>query len=308
MYLKYFFQLVRWKNLVLIALMQFLIKFYFLSNFEFATTLTYSLFYLLVFATICITASGYIINDIYDYKIDLINKSNKVIIEKYISIKSSKKLYFVLNTLGVILGAFLSFKINKPIYSLYFVIISAILFIYSKYLKGRVLIGNITVSLLLALSILIVLIFDKMHPINLKQINLTNTTQHIIIIYAIIAFLINLIREIVKDIEDVNGDYNNNLKTLPIIFGRKSAKNVAIFLGILSSLTFLFIVFNKLKIDTIVFGYIFLLIFSPLLYSIYLLNKAKKKKHYTKISTLLKIIIFTGVLSIPLISNYFLNV
>ncbi len=108
-----FFNLIRWKNLLLIALMQFLIKYYFLINVGFQTALSNSLFYLLVFATITITASGYIINDIIDSKIDTINKPSKVIVGNKISILNTKKLYFLLTSIGILTGVYLSIRIGN---------------------------------------------------------------------------------------------------------------------------------------------------------------------------------------------------
>lgn len=306
MKIKSFFQLIRWKNLVLIALMQFLVKYYLISNNIFLTQLNYLWFTLLITATILITAGGYIINDIIDFKIDIINKPTKTLLNKKITIKSAKRLYYILNFIGIFGGFLLSLHIEKPLYTFIFISISALLYIYSKYLKGILLIGNIIISTLLGFSILIVLIFDESFPRNLIEINSSILIQHIIILYAIGAFLINLIREIVKDLEDINGDYNNNLKTLPILFGRTIARNIAISISIINIFFILFIVFNNLSIISLAFGYIFLLVFIPLLYSIYMLYNARTKNNYKKISSLLKFIIFTGILSIPMISNYFL--
>jgi len=303
-----FFNLIRWKNLALIALMQILIKVFFFNNFGFETTLSTTYFYLLVLSTTVITASGYIINDIIDLKTDLINKSNKVIINKKITLQKAQKLYFALTIIGVLLGIFISFKINKPLYSLIFIGVSLVLFLYSKYLKGQVLIGNLIVSYLLAFSILIVLLFELPTSMNSMQWDNFYSIQLIIYVYAICAFLLNSIRELIKDIEDINGDYNTKLKTFPIVFGRKVARNFTILISILTVLFFLFGIFNFLKINTLAFGYIFIFIFSPLLYFIYLLWDAKTKKRYSKLSKLLKIIILLGVLSIPIISNHLQNV
>ena len=302
-----FFNLIRWKNLLLIALMQFLIKYCFLTGFSFQTILSNSLFFLLVFATITITASGYVINDIIDLKTDLINKPNKVIVSNKISISNVKKLYIILTVVGILTGIYLAFIIGRPYLSLYFIIVSLLLFIYSKFLKGRILIGNMIVSLLLAFSIFIVLIFDTALPINMRQINSLILTQHAVIIYALFAFLLNFIREIIKDIEDIDGDYNDELKTLPIILGRKFARNFAMFISLITIYLLIFIAIRFIELTSIAFLYILVFVFIPLLYFIVKSWNAKTKKQYTFLSNLLKFIIFFGILSIPIISNLLKN-
>ena len=301
---KAFFNLIRWKNLLLIALLQFLIKYYLLSDFSFQTILSNSLFYILVFATITITAAGYIINDIIDIKVDAINKPNKVIIDNKISIPNAKKLYFLLTSIGILAGIYVSIKVDKPLFSLCFIAISLLLYTYSKYLKGKVLIGNIVVSLLLAFSILILLFFDIPIKMNSMQWSLYLKIQFVIIIYAVFAFLLNFIREIIKDIEDIDGDYNEELKTFPIIFGRKRARNFVIFISVITIYLLIFIISNFLKIKTIPFAYIGVFVFLPLLYFTYKLWNSKTKKQYSFLSKLLKIIILLGIISIPILSNY----
>lgn len=299
-----FFNLIRWKNLVLIAFMQFLVKYYFLTGFGFQTTLSNPLFYILVLVTICITASGYIINDIIDLKVDKINKPKKIIVENEISISNSKKLYFLLTSIGVLAGIYVSIKIGKPLYSLIFIGISATLYSYSKYLKGTVLIGNVVVSLLLSFSILILLFFDIPIRMNSMQWSMYLKIKFIIIIYAVFSFLLNFIREIIKDIEDVDGDYNEGLKTFPVVFGRKRARNFAIFVSFFVIFSFLFGIFNFLILEPFSFIYFFILLFLLLLYFTYKLWFSKTKKHYSFLSNLLKIIILLGIISIPIVSNY----
>jgi 4-hydroxybenzoate polyprenyltransferase len=307
MQLKHFFQLIRWKNLVLIASMQFLIKHFFLSNFSFQTSLNYYLFSLLVASTILISAGGYIINDINDVKTDLINKPKRVIVKEHISFSNTIKLYYLLNFLGLLCGIILSIKIEKPLYSLYFISIAAILYIYSKYLKGKVIIGNITVSLLLAFSIFIILIFDTPQPINMEQINHVITIQYVIIVYSFCAFLLSLIREVIKDIEDVNGDYNQNFATLPIVYGRDRTRKVTLLISVSTLIFFIYIAFRQFRIDSLALLYLLVLVLIPLLYFCIKLYHSETNSEYSHLSKILKIIILTGILSIPLISNYFIN-
>lgn len=308
MQLKHFFQLVRWKNLVLIILMQFLIKFYFFEPFKNITSLSYSLFSLLVFTTIIITASGYIINDILDIKTDSINNPKRVLVQRNLSVSKANNIYYLLTIIGLLCGAALSITINKPLYSLYFIIVVVLLYFYSKFLKGKLLIGNIVVSSLLSFSILILLLFDFTLPENILKWNSYHIVHKIILVYSLCAFQLNLIREIIKDIEDINGDYNQHLNTFPIIYGRERAKKFVLAISTITILFFLFVIFNQFKIDSIALFYLLIFVLIPLLYFCIKLYKAKTNVEYSFLSKLMKIIILTGVISIPFISNYFINV
>lgn len=308
MQLKHFFQLIRWKNLVLIALMQFLIKFYFFVPFESYNSLSYSSFYLFVFTTITITASGYIINDLIDLKVDLINKPKRVIIQKHLSISNAKKAYFSLLFIGLTCGVGLSIIIKKPFYSLIFITIILLLFIYSKFLKGKLLVGNLLVSLLLSFSILILLIFDFTPPESSLKWSSYHIIHKLIVLYAFCTFLLNLIREIIKDIEDVDGDFSQNLKTYSVVYGKENAKKLALIISVFTVLFFLFIIFKQLRINSTALLYSLILVCIPLLYFCVKLYDSKTKLEYSYLSKILKIIILIGVLSIPLMSKYFINV
>lgn len=302
-----FFNLIRWKNLVLIALMQFYTEYFLLSNFGFETALSNSLLYLLIISTFLITASGYIINDIIDVKGDVINKPNKVIISKYISVASALKLYRIGTFLGIIIGSYIAFKIEKPFYSFYFVGISALLYFYSIYLKGKMLIGNFVVSILLAFSMIVILIFDFPLNLNSLQSDLYLKIQSVIIMYSAFAFLLNFIREIIKDIEDIDGDYSQKHSTLPILIGMKRTRNIAIGISLFTIFLLLVVTINLVDILTISFSYIIVFIIIPLTYFAYNLWTAETIKNYNHLSKVLKIIILLGIISIPLISIYIKN-
>ena len=219
-----FFKLIRWKNLLLIIYVQVLLKFLVFTSFNVSTNLSIIQFSALLISIILITSAGYIINDIYDLKTDLINKPKKVIVTKQYSIVKAQQLYLLLNSFGIILGIGLSLNIEKPSYSFIFIGTSLLLYYYSKKIKYKPLIGNLIVSLLISISILILYVFD----IN-KTVQSTNQQLviNIILMLAFFAFFLNLIREIIKDIEDVNGDNNLNMNTLPIVLGKKRSKKAA---------------------------------------------------------------------------------
>ena len=140
----------------MIALVQVLIKYALFTAFAIDITLSVFSFLLLILSTLCIAAGGYIINDIYDIETDAINKPNKIVVGKTISESVANRLYIAFTFIGVCLGFYLSQKIGKPTFFGLFVIIAATLYVYATYLKQIAVVGNIVISILVALSILIV--------------------------------------------------------------------------------------------------------------------------------------------------------
>ena len=294
-----FLRLIRWKNLLLIIYLQILLKFLLFSEFELSTNLSVFQFITLVFSIILITAAGYIINDIYDLKADLINKPKKVIVSRQFTVETAYRLYLITNTLGIVLGIGLSLSVQKPTDAFIFIGASLLLYFYAKKLKSKPLIGNIVVSFLVTLSVIILCIFD----LNLA---LQNEAQQLVIYVILLltgfAFFINLVREIVKDIEDINGDYNLKMNTLPILLGVSRTKKIAAFLCLFPLGLLLFIVVKYSSIYKFIVLYLLLFTFVPLLYVALKLLSAKTKKDFKKLSIFLKLIMFLGINALLLFS------
>ena len=192
MHISAFFRLIRWKNLLFIIYAQILIKFLFFPVFNIATNLSIFQFSIFLLGVILISAAGYIINNIEDLKTDLVNAAEKVVVSKQISIDSAKRLYLILNTFGIVFGLGLCLNIQKPSFSFIFIGTSLLLYYYSKKLKSKALIGNITVSLLIAVSMLLLGLLD----VNQTFQNGTQSFALTVLFYlACFAFLLNLIRE-----------------------------------------------------------------------------------------------------------------
>jgi len=300
----HFFKLIRWKNLIMIALMQCLIKYALLLPFYAShgvvTTLNGLAFFLLVLATVCIAAGGYIINDIYDIETDIVNKPEKVIINKYITEKSALTLFIILNVIGVGTGFYLSNGIGKSGFFVIFIIASALLYIYSSYLKQMLLVGNIIVSLVVSLSILLIGIFELLPAITEANRVVQITFFKIILDYAIFAFMINLIRELVKDIEDIDGDYKAGMQTLPIVLGRERANKIVFVLSLIPLFSVIYYVITYLFKQQLVVGYFLVLVIAPLIYISIKLFSAEQKAQYKHISLVLKLVMLTGMLSLLL--------
>lgn len=293
-------KLIRWQNLLMIALVQLLIKYALLEPFGVMMSLDVFGISLLILATISIAAAGNIINDICDVETDFVNKPEKIIIGKSISEKTAYNLFIAFNFLGVGIGYYLSYLVNKTAFFSIFVIISALLYIYATYLKRTLLVGNIIISLLVALSILIVGMFDILPAIT-PQNQLTQLTFfRILLDYAIFAFIINFIREVAKDIEDIDGDYKSGMNTLPIAIGRERASNILFIFTLIPLFIIIYYTTNTLYKNQISVLYFLVFIIGPLLYISIKTFSAKTKKDHHHISSMLKLVMLFGMLSLLL--------
>ena len=312
-----FLRLIRFPNLVIIALTQYAIRFGiiypFLNQAGLDLFLSEKLFAMLVGATVLIAASGYIINDYFDVKLDLVNKPKQLIIGKSITRRQAMLMHVIVNSIGVLLALYVAISIDHIMLVLFQLVSAGLLWFYSVNFKKQILIGNIIIAALTALVPFtagyyeIILLFDNLMTqevaVNLEADNIRSllfSIQYLlywVIGYSAFAFILTFIREVIKDCEDIEGDEAFGCKTFPIIYGIPKAKRVAnftvAFLVIL--LTFLeFIQINSQ--DWISFTYFFLLISLPLLYLMIKIWKATQKRHFFIISQVLKVLMLIGIL------------
>lgn len=267
---------------LLISFLTFSVAAYFsfLYSFQF---LYEPLFWLQASSILIIAAAGYLVNDLYDYKIDLINKPHKTYVNIYASAKKFWTLYFLLN----LIAFFLSFQLP---FKFFFINLLSIflLFTYAYYFKRYAIIGNLIISTLAAL----VIISGGL----LKHIKLP------LMWMTIFAFLITLIREIVKDVEDINGDLQNQLKTLPILAGLRLTQFIIIALVAVLMLSIpLPFIFHYLLFREFLWSYLasgILLVILPLLYVLkILMYHGFHIRKYSKVSALLKAVMLGGIFS-----------
>lgn len=297
----YFFKLIRWQNLLMLALVQCLIKFaLFIPEFGIETTLNWYGFALLVLATLCIAAAGYIINDIYDVEADTINKPEKLIIDRHISNKTAFNWYLFLNVAGVVLGYVMANTVEKSGFFILFIIISALLYVYASYLKYTLLLGNIVVALLVSTSLLIVGLFELLPVLTPENRNTQLTVFKILLDYAIFAFLLNLIRELVKSIEDIDGDYKAGARSLPIVIGRERATRVVFLLSLLPVAAVIYYMLTYLYKQPIAMVYFLITVLAPSIYGSIQLFSAERKAQFSNLSKLYKLIMLFGMLSLLL--------
>ena len=284
----------------MIALVQLLIKYALFEPFGVDITLNWFGFLLLILSTLCIAAAGNIINDIYDIETDTVNKPDKVIIGKRISEKTANILFIVFNVIGVGIGFYLSHLVDRSGFFALFVIISALLYVYASYLKQTLLIGNLVISILVAMSLIIVPLFELLPAINETNQGTQVTFFKIVLDYAVFAFIINLLREMVKDMEDIDGDYKSGMSTLPIAIGRERAGKVIFGLSLLPLFGVVYYIMTYLYKYQLAIGYFLLLIVAPLIYITIKSFNAKTKKDYHHLSTMLKLVMLFGMLSMGL--------
>ncbi len=283
----------------MVFLSMFLTKYLLIESFISTPLLSDIDFIILTTSILLITMGGYLINDIYDIESDKINKPDKVYITTIISIKNGLFLYFLTSITGLILGLYLSVKNNLNHLSGYFIVTVILLFVYTKILKKLPLIGNIIVALLVSLPIFLVYEFDH-SMISIKDIFDNLFLSIIILFYLLFAFLTTLIREIIKDIQDIKGDNKFKLKTLPIMIGSKRTINFVIFLSFLLQLLLLLVLIDSFKNDQYLILFFLITLSILVAYLIYKLRVPSKNNPYQLLSSLMKIIMLVGVLSMTI--------
>lgn len=298
-----FLKLIRYQNLLMLALMQLVFHFVFFKNQpELELALSDVEFTLLVIATVCIAAGGYVINNIMDQETDDFSKPENVIVGKHISEGMAYNIYVAFNIIGVGIGFYLSNIIQKPMFSAVFIVVAGTLYMYATSLKQNLLIGNIIVALLLSFSVVIIGIFD-LYPITQESNQLQMATLFSILLdYALFAFMINFIREIVKDIEDMDGDYNSGMSTLPIVLGKERTAKIAFGLTFIPIALLIYYMNENLMEVQLVIVYLLLFVLAPLLYFLIKIWNAKTKKDFKHLSLVLKLVLLFGILSVVAIT------
>lgn len=299
-----FLKLIRYKNLMMLAFMQLVFRYGFLKLQNVPLALNDWQYLLLVLSTVLIAAAGYVINNIFDQNTDRENKPNNVIVGRTISESSAYNIYATLNVTGVFIGFYLSNVIAKPGFAALFILIAATLYMYATSLKQMLIVGNLVVAILLAFSVIIIGIYDLYPTITGENQQVMAILFSILIDYAVFAFFINFLREIIKDLEDLNGDYNQGMKTIPIVLGVKRTSKLVFILSFIPIITLLFYIKNYFMANNLNFAALYSIIFilAPLFYFAVKSWQPKNKKDFHNLSILLKWILLLGILSILVIT------
>jgi 4-hydroxybenzoate polyprenyltransferase len=306
-----FLRLVRWPNLVFIALTQVLFE---VCIYERVYGLAPNYpgeerqFIFLMIASVLIAAAGYIINDYFDLNIDQVNKPDKVVVNVFINRRWVIFWHMFLSLLG------LFFTVYALPMSGYWHLVLAnmasiiLLWFYSTNLKKQLLIGNVIISLLTAWVIGI--LFLSKYPFNVTSLLQAGPNEirffRLTVIYLSFAFIISLVREVIKDMEDMDGDRKYNCRTMPIVWGLNASKVfVAVWLIVLIAML------SILQLYVIPFGwwgsisYCVLLIILPLIWILLKLFKARTPADFHQLSTMVKLVMLTGILSMLFFRIYY---
>ncbi len=298
----HFLRLVRWPNLLFILLAESLFHFFIYKPLypNAALTADYP-FYFIVATSICIAAAGYIINDYFDVNIDQVNKPQSVVVGAHISRRWVIFWHLILSMGGVYISL-IAFPFQQYLH-IHFSNLATILILwfYSTNFKRDFLIGNVVIAVLTAWTIGVVY-FSKftliqlahpthMQPTDLKFFKLT-------LLYSSFAFILTLVREALKDMEDMTGDEKFGCKTMPIAWGLQTTKvYVAVWLMVL------ILVLSIIQLYTIPFEwwipitYCILTIIAPLVYVLFHLKQAFSSADFKRLSRWIKFAMLMGILS-----------
>jgi len=298
MRLKDYFIFFRVKNLLMIVLIQMLIKYILFEKFNLTLSLDNFHFFILVLSTVLIALAGYVINDLNDVIADNINKPSKVFVGKLLTRKKTDNLFLAFNFIGLLLGYYLSYSLDQISFFAVYIIASLLSYLYSIKLKKMLLIKNLIVAFLVFLSIFIVGLYDIVPATsafnNQGQLDVFNLVLKI----SVFAFLLTLLREIVKDIEDMEGDKKIGIKSLPLVLSINKTKLIIFVIALLTLVSIDYFAFTLYGTRTIASLYLLIIVSIPLLYFIIKLKKSKTNLEFNKLSKLLKIIMFLGILTI----------
>ena len=316
-------RLIRWPNLVFIVVTQLLFYYCFVIGIDFdraagtvyETQLMQEIKFLLLFtlSSVLIAAAGYIINDYFDLNIDRINKPQKMVVEKIIKRRWTIVWHWFLSLSGILIGGYLSYKQGN-----FYIVISnmvcvILLWFYSTTFKKKLLIGNAVISFLTAWVILVFLYMTPDYPVPgspgwhtvIKPFNYPGRLFKLTVLYAGFAFIISLIREVIKDMEDIEGDMKYNCKTMPIVWGVPASKVfVAVWIVVLVG-ALLVLQFYALHLGWWwSVAYCIAAIITPLLWILRQLYKAQVPKDYHRLSSAVKLVMLAGILSMLFFKIY----
>lgn len=304
-----FFKLIRSLNLLFIALTQYLFQYFIaipIFQINGLPAPLYELnFLLLVISSLLISAGGYIINDYFDLNIDRVNKPEKLVVDKLIKRRWAIMWHLIFSIAGILTGFYVGWVTHVFWLGLANTVCVIALWFYSTTFKKKLLTGNIIISLLTAWVVLVVGFIHHYRIIaDIDLYGLVDRSKllRFTFLYAGFAFIISLVREVVKDIEDMDGDARYGCRTMPIVWGIMVAKVFsATWLVVLMAAVLIVSMYMLQLTWWIPFSYSVLLILVPLILVLRKLGKARSSGDFHRLSNYIKFVMFTGILSMALI-------
>lgn len=307
---RYYLKLIRWPNLLMTGLIMVLVRYFLIAVplSHAALELPQSAFHFGLFTLVMVllAAAGYAINDYFDMDIDGFNKPDRQIAGKFLPGNTVKKFSHTLNATAILLGIYLGYALQSLHLTLIFVMIAGMLWFYSSRYKRMLLIGNIIISLGAALSLVIVWFFelkglmaDPALLIEARRVMPTITGT--VFAYALFAMISTFLRELVKDLEDVKGDARCGCRTFPVVYGIAMAKNLALAVLIVLITMILFwqyvLYYREMQAAfSVLFGSL-----GMALFALFRLFFSENPQHFRQVSTIIKVLMLAGLISIPFI-------
>lgn len=316
--MRYYFKLIRPVNLLIIALTQYLMLFWIikplLAENSCGLQMSQVDFALFVFANLLLAAAGYAINDYFDIEGDSINKPGKNVLQNKIPRRHAYLMNIIMNSLAGIIGFYCAYKVGYIMLGFFFVVIALALYYYSLKYKRQFLTGNIVVALMAAYAVFSVWLFQFFAIFSLAKagdpyiyihtIDARKEISYFILGFAVFAFLLTMIREIIKDIEDVKGDETVGCNTLAVKKGILTARKWVMALCV-STILLLVVCQVLLFSSQKVLSLYLVMIQSMLVYLIVKVNRAKDGSEFHFLSLFAKIIMLAGLLSTQVLYLYF---
>jgi 4-hydroxybenzoate polyprenyltransferase len=313
--MKGFLKLIRWQNLIIVVLTMIMMRYFIIAPLisrlsvillaspgkivPMELQFPFFSFVILVLSTVFITAGGYVINDYFDIKTDLINRG-EVIVGTKVPRRLAMLWHSIFNIAGVTGGFYISWKAGYFWMGTLFIIVSGLLYFYSASYKRQFLIGNLVVAFLTAFVPLLVVLYEWPVLYQFYSVNADSVPGLSFIFYwvggfSLFAFLTTLTREIIKDVEDFEGDLAYGRNTMPVVMGIVASKIVAVSLILITIGSLYFVWFFFLN-DKITLIYVSAAIILPLLYVIFQLAISKTRRQIHSASKLMKVIMLAGIL------------
>ncbi len=311
-----FLRLIRSKNLIIIILLQYLLRYGLLlpilKFYEIEPVLSDLRFVMLVITTVFLAASGYVINDYFDLKIDRINRPDKIVVGQAFQRRTVLLLHVIFTFIGVFSGLYLAYIYRKESYALVFLMIPFLLWYYSTTFKKQIILGNLIISLLTAMVVYFVVSLEfvslaRVYGEAIIDTDACSTAWFWSTGFAFFAFISNLSREIIKDLEDIKGDEAAGCHTMPIEMGVAYTKTVVVLLTLASVAALWLVYFFVPELTghkiTLIYFIVFLTI--PYLILARKVYKAKNTKHYQQATKISKLIMLFGILFILVARTFF---
>ena len=311
-YLAGFVKIIRWPNLLIMAGTMFLLRYYLIRPMYLPEgidlQMTLSHFILLVLSVLLIAAGGYVINDYFDVRIDEFNTPGKSVLGRMLPLKAAIPIHAVLTALGILSGLAVSFMAGNIKLVFVHLLAGLLLWLYSARYKRRPFWGNLVIAFCTALSISVVWLFEFFamarngaFVVNQSEFRWVNAAMLFFILYA---FMVTIIREMIKDVEDLEGDERYGCETLPLVMGVKFVKRVAAALTVVCMMALAYVQIQLAAMELGLTWKYFLVVQFLFGYSLYLILRANRKEDFAFLSQLFRLIMVAGILSLQV---YYIN-